>query len=163
MPTASRSRTIAASATDLWEVVSDPHHLPRWWPRVERVEGVHGDAFTEVMRTRKGKVVRADFDVVDLSPDGPQRSLRWDQRIEGTPFAAVLSSCEIELRLTPAERAETATDVTIELRQQLRGGPGEAMRTFRTWSVPRAGSFLVRRAADATVREALDGLERISG
>jgi uncharacterized protein YndB with AHSA1/START domain len=160
MPSASRSRTIAAPADDLWAVVSDPHHLPRWWPRVERVEGVQERAFTEVMRTRRGRVVRADFDVVDVRADGPQRSLRWDQRIDGTPFAAVLSACEIELRLTPADAAAAATEVTIELRQQLRGGPRE---TMRTWSVPRAGSFLVRRAAAETVREALDGLERISG
>jgi uncharacterized protein YndB with AHSA1/START domain len=160
MPTASRSRKIAASAEDLWDVVSDPHHLPRWWPRVERVEDVDGRAFTEVMRTRKGKVVRADFDIVELSEGGPRRGLRWDQRIEGTPFAAVLSSCEIELRLAPVEGIEAATDVTIELRQELKAA--EVTRAFSR-GIPRTGSFLVRRAADATVREALDGLERISG
>jgi uncharacterized protein YndB with AHSA1/START domain len=163
MPTACRSRTIAASAQELWDVVSDPHHLPRWWPRVERVEDVDERAFTEVMRTRKGKLVRADFDVIHADGDGPQRSLRWGQRIEGTPFAAVLTACEIELRLEPADAPEAATEVTIEMHQELRGGPRETLRTFRTWSVPRAGSFLVRRAAVATVREALDGLERISG
>lgn len=159
MPTASRSRKIAASSDDLWDVIRDPHHLPRWWPRIERVEGVQESAFTEVMRTRKGKVVRADFDVVDLQGDGPVRAVRWDQRIEGTPFATFLSSCEIELRLSPVDDLQVGTDVTIELRQELRRGAREAGRRM---SVPRAGSFLVRRAADATVREALDGLERIS-
>lgn len=163
MPTACRSRTIAAPARDVWEVVSDPHHLPRWWPRVERVEDVRGSAFTEVMRTRKGKVVRADFDVVSVSEDGPARTLVWEQRIEGTPFAAVLSSCEIEMRLRELPDAaagppEGSTEVTIELRQELRRGSARI-----GGSMPRAGSFLVRRAAHATVREALDGLERISG
>ena len=40
MPTARRSRTIAAPAQELWDVIRDPHHLPRWWPRVTRVEDV---------------------------------------------------------------------------------------------------------------------------
>src|SRR4029077_10290309 len=61
VPTARRSRTIAAPVEELWEVIADPHHLPRWWPRVTRVEDVEGNAFTEVMRTAKGKLVRADF------------------------------------------------------------------------------------------------------
>jgi uncharacterized protein YndB with AHSA1/START domain len=155
--TASRSRTIAAPAHELWEVVSDPHHLPRWWPRVERVEDVRDRAFTEVMRTRKGKVVRADFEVASVRESEGERSLRWDQRIEGTPFAMVLSACEIELRLVPREGAGTATDVTIELRQELRKGSARL-----GGSMPRAGGFLVRRAARSTVQEALDGLERIS-
>ena len=64
VPTARRSRTIAAPVEELWEVIGDPHHLPRWWPRVNRVEDVEGDAFTEVMTTAKGKVVRADFKLV---------------------------------------------------------------------------------------------------
>jgi uncharacterized protein YndB with AHSA1/START domain len=164
MPTARRSRTIAAPAGELWEVVSDPYHLPRWWPRVERVEDVREGAFTEVMRTRKGKLVRADFDVVPVPdpPPGAGRALRWDQRIEGTPFAAVLSSCEIELQLVPLQAGDDgaggATEVTIELRQEMSKASARI-----GGSVPKAGSFLVRRAALATVREALDGLERISG
>ncbi len=52
----------------------DPHHLPRWWPRVTRVEDVEDGAFTEVMRTRKGKFVRADFNLVRA--DEGARSLR---------------------------------------------------------------------------------------
>ncbi len=42
VPSARRSRTIAARAEQLWELIGDPHHLPRWWPRVERVEDVEG-------------------------------------------------------------------------------------------------------------------------
>jgi uncharacterized protein YndB with AHSA1/START domain len=64
VPTARRSRTIAASVEEVWDVIRDPHHLPRWWPRVNRVEDVDGGAFTEVMTTAKGNVVRADFQLV---------------------------------------------------------------------------------------------------
>ena len=146
MPTARRSRIIAAPVEELWEVIGDPHHLPRWWPRVTRVEDVEGDAFTEVMRTAKGKLVRADFQLVEA--DERARSLKWEQRLAGTPFARLLSSAETSVSL---EEAGGATSVTIELRQTLTG------------FFPRFGGYMVRRAAAATIDEALDGLERISG
>jgi len=146
MPTARRSRTVAAPPEQLWDVVSDPHHLPRWWPRVTRVEDVEAGAFTEVMRTERGKLVRADFQLVEVDPRA--RRLRWEQRLEGTPFARVLSAAETELTLEPAGQGTT---VSIELRQKLNG------------VLARFGGFMVRRAAIATVDEALEGLERISG
>jgi uncharacterized protein YndB with AHSA1/START domain len=146
MPSARRSRTIATSVEELWAVVADPHHLPRWWPRVTRVEDVEGDAFTEVMRTAKGKLVRADFQLV--RSDQAARSLMWEQQLEGTPFARLLKSAETEVRLEPTSEG---TSVTIELRQKLSG------------FFPRFGGFMVSRAAAATIQEALDGLERISG
>jgi uncharacterized protein YndB with AHSA1/START domain len=146
VPTARRSRTIAAPAPQLWEVIADPHHLPRWWPRVMRVEDVEGSAFTEVMRTAKGKFVRADFELVEA--DEHAGTLRFEQRVDGTPFARLLRSATTVIDLMPeGER----TRVTIELNQTLAG------------TLARLGSFLVRRAAVATVDEALDGLERISG
>jgi uncharacterized protein YndB with AHSA1/START domain len=161
VPTARRSRTIAASAEQLWEVVRDPHHLPRWWPRVTRVEDVEDGAFTEVMTTSKGKLVRADFNVVLL--DEAARTLKWEQLVQGTPFARLLKSAETEVRLAPAAPAGRSpdsgseshpgagTEVTIELRQVLTG------------FFPRFGGFMVRHAAAATIADALEGLERISG
>jgi uncharacterized protein YndB with AHSA1/START domain len=136
---------IRASAEELWEVVRDPHHLPRWWPRVARVEAVEGDAFTEVLKTDKGKFVRADFTLI--ASDETQRRLTWAQQLEGSPFARLLSAAETEVQLTAEGEA---TDVALELRQQLTG------------VFPRFGAYLVRRAATATLDEALDSLERIS-
>jgi uncharacterized protein YndB with AHSA1/START domain len=146
VPSARRSRFITAPAQELWEVIVDPHHLPRWWPRVERVEDVEAGAFTEVMKTTRGKVVRADFELVDA--DEGARTLRWEQRLEGTPFERLLSSAVTRVSLLPSGGG---TQVTIELKQNLAG------------LMPRFGSFMVRRAAAATIEEALDGLERISG
>jgi len=158
MPTARRSRRISAPAEELWIVVSDPHHLPRWWPRVTRVEDVREGAFTEVMKTKKGKTVRADFEVVELDP-AAQR-ICWEQLVEGTPFATVLASSATEVRLAAAGEA-TATEVTIELRQEMSSGravkPGRLGGLNMSW-----GARLVRKAAAATLEEALDGLERIS-
>ncbi len=162
MPTATASRRIAAPAEQLWRIVSDPYHLPRWWPRVERVEDVDGGAFTEVMRTRKGKTVRADFDLVRA--DEPAGTVVWEQRLAGTPFAGVLASSETELRIDPppsAERAhEPASEVTIEMRQEM---PSQTGVVVGRWRAPSFGNWLVRRAAERTIEEALSGLERISG
>jgi hypothetical protein len=93
--------------------------------------------------------VRADFDVVGR--DDARHVLRWAQRVEGTPFARVLAAAETEVRLDPAEREAEATQVTLELRQAMRG------------FFSRFGTYMVRRAAAATLEEALNGLERIGG
>ena len=64
MAGAQRSRTLPASPEELWELIADPHHMPRWWPGVERMEGVEADRFTQVFKTKRGRPVRADFRVV---------------------------------------------------------------------------------------------------
>ena len=99
------------------------------------------------MKTRKGKLVRADFNVV--LRDDAEHSLTWAQRVEGTPFARLLSVGGDGG--APGGGTAQATKVTIELRQVLNG------------MFPRFGGFMVRRAARATLDEALDGLERIGG
>ncbi|MGC2375084.1 MAG: SRPBCC family protein [Solirubrobacteraceae bacterium] len=155
MPTVQRTRTIAASREELWEVLGDPHHLPRWWPRIDRIEAVtltgtgELDAFTEVLMSGKGKMVRADFKRLDTVPE---RRIVWAQQVHDTPFARILTSAETEIRLADAHASHgPATDVTIELRQTMHG------------FLARLGSHLVRRAAGSTIEEALDGLERIAG
>ncbi len=176
MPTARASRTITAAPDELWRIVSDPYHLPRWWPRVERVEDVADGAFTEVMRSPKGKTVRADFDL--LRADEGSGVVHWQQRLEGTPFAGVLSHSETELRITPAHagapaglggEGSSASEVTIEMRQELSGrttqpiGADPAARSRAPRGrVPSLGGWMLRRAAARTIAEALDGLERIS-
>jgi uncharacterized protein YndB with AHSA1/START domain len=150
VPSASRSRTIALPLAELWELIGDPHHLPRWWPRVDRVEDVDGEAFTEVMRTAKGKLVRADFRV--LPSDETEHSVTWEQQLEGTPFARLLSEARTRVTLeTNSGSSPAGTRVTIELHQRLTG------------FFPRFGGFMVSRAAIKTLDEALDGLERIGG
>jgi uncharacterized protein YndB with AHSA1/START domain len=169
MPTVRRSRTIEASPEDLWEVLGDPHHLPRWWPRVSRVEAVEENAFTEVLTGPSGKIVRADFKLLE-QVDGQR--IVWSQQVENTPFARVLRSAETEITIAGASAGHaaggyrehsSATEVTIELRQELQGfspRPGSG-----SWigGLSRFGSPLVRRAAHSTIAEALDGLERIVG
>lgn len=184
MPKASASREIDAPAGELWELVSDPHHLPRWWPRVDRVEAVGGGAFTEVLRSDRGRIVRADF--VTVRRDERELRVVWEQQLEGTPFERILAGSETEVRLRPVGAGGSsgtggdsgtggATEVTITLTQTLPGlfsrgpaarspfgsGPRRARGSYGFFA--NVGSPLVRRAATATVRAALDGLERIAG
>jgi uncharacterized protein YndB with AHSA1/START domain len=144
MPTARRTRIIAAAPQRVWEVVEDPHHIPRWWPGVTRVEGVESDRWTKVFTTRKGRPVRADYRLLESQPPW-QRC--WEQELLGTPFERVLNEAVTEIRLEPAEGG---TRVKIELRQKLRG-------------YSRMGGFMLRRATRAKLDEALDSLERIVG
>jgi len=144
MPVASRSRTIAAPPDAIWEVVADPHHLPRWWPKVARVEGVTDDHWTQVLMTRKGKPVRADFRLVESNP--PHRRA-WEQLLAGTPFERVLDESVTEIVLEPDG---AGTIVTLAQRQKLRG-------------YSRTGRFQLRRATSRILNEALDGLTSICG
>ena len=143
MPTARRSRTLAADPSRVWAVVEDPHHLPRWWPGVRRTEGVATDHWTEVYITKKGRPVRSDFRLLESDP---QRRRCWTQELAETPFERVLIESVVEIELEPAGEG---TRVTITQRQRLRG-------TART------GAFLLRRATARRLGEALDGLERIA-
>jgi uncharacterized protein YndB with AHSA1/START domain len=144
VPRTRRSRVVAAPPERIWEVVADPYHLPRWWPRIERVEAVGRRGWTEVMRTKKGRGVRADQRIEES--EAP-RARRWSQELEGTPFERLLDEAVTEVTLEPEQGG---TRVTIERHRRLRG-------------MARLGGFLFRSAARRELDEALDGLERISG
>ena len=141
MPTTRRRRTLDAPVGDVWTVVADPHHLPRWWPRAARVEDVSGERFTLVLATAKGRSVRADYRVVASEP--PRRRA-FAQEVEGSPFERLLRSSEVEIELT---ETPGGTEVTMELAQRLRG-------------VSQLGGFMFRGAARRTLDEALESLER---
>ena len=149
MATVARSRSIPAPPRRVWDLVSDPHNLPRWWPETVRVEDVRGKAgsersrFTQVFETKGGKAVRADYRCT-VSRSG--ELLIWEQEIEGTPFEGFLRSAELELRLDPAEEAAGETHVTAEGRRRLRG-------------LSRLGALMMRRATGRTLSGALAGIE----
>ena len=113
--------------------------MPRWWPGVERMEGVDDDRFTQVFKTKRGRPVRADFRVLSL---GAAVARSWEQEIAGTPFERVLNESVTEVALKPVPGG---TEVTIVQHQKLRG-------------YSRTGGFMLRRATAAKLDEALDGL-----
>jgi hypothetical protein len=147
---ARRTRVIKAEPDELWAVIEDPHHFPRWWPGVVRVEGVGDERFTHVYTTKKGRTVRIDFRITHSDPpdgDSPGRRA-WEQDIPGTPFERVLREAHTEIWLAPT--GSGAARVTIVQRQKLRG-------------YSRTGGWMLRRATRARLDEALEGLERIFG
>ncbi|HEX4806056.1 MAG TPA: SRPBCC domain-containing protein [Conexibacter sp.] len=142
MPTTRVSRTLAAPLDAVWDVVADPWHQARWWPRVVRMEAVEEGRFTQVLGTARGRGVRADFRVLETEPP---RLLRFSQELPGTPFERLLAEAVTTIELAP-ERDGGGTLAAIELRQRLRG-----------WS--RLVPFLFRRAARRQLAEALAGLD----
>ena len=138
-----RSRTIAAPPDEVWETACDPHHLPRWWPRVQRVEGVDAAGFTQVMRSSKGRPVRADFRIEEARP--PEVCC-WSQELEGTPFERLFTESSTTIRL--ASDPGGGTRVTLEATRRMRG-------------LNRLGGPLLRRATRHQLDEALDGLARL--
>jgi uncharacterized protein YndB with AHSA1/START domain len=145
VPRTTRSATIPASPEQIWRTVCDPHHLPRWWPRVQRVESVDAERFTQVLATDKGRSVRADFRVLESRAPAVRR---WAQDVEGSPFERLLRSAETEVRLE--REGIAATRVTLTMRQRLRGAGV-------------LGGFMVRRATARRLDEALAGLARLHG
>ena len=146
---ARRTRVIAAPAHAIWEVVADPHHFPRWWPGVVRVEGVHEGRFTQVYTTKRGRAVRMDFRLTACEPpeEGGSGRVSFEQDVAGTPFERVLNASMTEVELEPDERG---TKVTIAQQQKLRG-------------YSRTGGWMLRRATGTRLHEALEGLERAAG
>jgi uncharacterized protein YndB with AHSA1/START domain len=143
MPRVSRARVIAADAERVWDLISDPHSLPRWWPRTLRVEDVDEHHWTTVLETERGSPVRADYRRTDQTPG---RSYGWKQELEGTPFERILRSSSLAIALR-AESGERETEIRLTSEERLRG-------------LSRLGSVMLRGAARRRLDEALDGIER---
>jgi uncharacterized protein YndB with AHSA1/START domain len=143
VPVTRRSRTITGTPAVVWQTVADPHQQPHWWPRVERVEGVDGRGFTQLLRSEKGAVVRADF---RFGQKHRPRVIVWTQDLDGTPFAKLLAHAETQVTLEPA--GDGGTRVELRLHQKLQG-------------VSRLGGLVVRRAAGRQLDAALDALAEL--
>lgn len=150
MPRVTRRRRIAAPVDRVWELVSDPYNLPRWWPRTGRVESVdrkpegRRSQWTKVLETAEGRGVRADYRC--LSSAEGERYV-WEQQLAGTPFERHLRSSTVEIGLAPDGEG---TKVSITSAQRLRG-------------LSRLGSLLMRGGQGKILDEALDGIEAAIG
>jgi len=144
-----RKRTIEAPIADVWKLVSDPHSLPRWWPRTGRVENVEGSGgrrtrWTKVLETAEGRGVRADFRCVSSAE---KERYVWEQELEGTPFERHLKGLQVEVRM---RERDGGTEVSVSEEQSLKG-------------MSKLGSPLMRKARGDVLDEALDGIERALG
>jgi uncharacterized protein YndB with AHSA1/START domain len=147
VPRVTRRRTIAAPLDEVWELVSDPYSLPRWWPRTSRVENVDRkpegkrSQWTKVLETAEGRGVRADYRC--LSSAQGERYV-WEQQLADSPFERHLRRSVVEIGLR-SEDGETEVSLTSE--QKLRG-------------MSKLGSPMMRGGQGKILNEALDGLER---
>lgn len=150
MPRVTRRRTIAAPVEEVWELISDPYSLPRWWPRTSRVESVDRkpegkrSQWTKVLETAEGRGVRADYRC--LSSAEGERYV-WEQQLAGSPFERHLRSSVVEIGLR-VEDDGTAVSLTSD--QKLRG-------------MSRLGSPMMRGGQRKILDQALDGLEQALG
>jgi uncharacterized protein YndB with AHSA1/START domain len=150
VPRVSRTRLIVAPRERVWDLVSDPHHLPRWWPRTLRVEDVHQvqggrrSRWTTVLGTRRGGGVRADYRCTSAAAG---ERYEWEQDIEGTPFEKILRASALEIRL---DSGDGGTAVTLASSERLRG-------------LSRLGSPMMRRATRQRLDAALTGIQRALG
>jgi uncharacterized protein YndB with AHSA1/START domain len=143
---------IVAPRDRVWELVSDPHHLPRWWPKTVRVEDVRRvgsgkrSRWTAVLGTERGRGVRADFRCTSAAAG---ERYAWEQEIEGTPFERILRAAALEIELADGREAGE-TQVRLVSQERLRG-------------LSRLGSPMMRMATWRRLDEALDGIERAVG
>ena len=150
MPRVTRRRTVAAPVGEVWELISDPYSLPRWWPRTSRVESVDRkpegkrSQWTKVLETAEGRGVRADYRC--LSSAEGERYV-WEQQLAGSPFERHLHRSVVEIGLR-ADEGGTMVSLTSE--QKLRG-------------MSRLGSPMMRGSQGKILEQALDGLETALG
>ncbi len=147
MPRVSRSQLIGADLDHVWDLVSDPHSLPRWWPRIVRVEDVRGAGggrahWTAVLETERGTPVRADYRCTGSTA---KQRYQWEQQIAGSPFERVLRAARLEIGL---HDEGDATKVTLTSEESLRG-------------ISRLGAVMMRGAARTRLDEALAAIERV--
>jgi uncharacterized protein YndB with AHSA1/START domain len=132
---------------EVWELISDPYNLPRWWPRTSRVESVDRkpegkrSQWTKVLETAEGRGVRADYRC--LSSAQGERYV-WEQQLEGSPFERHLRRSVVEIGLRPGS---SGTEVSLSSEQKLRG-------------TSRLGSPLMRGGQGKILDQALDGIEQ---
>ena len=138
MPVVTRHSGFDAPLERVWNVVSDPYSLPRWWPRVQRVEEVSDSGWTMVLMSDRGKPIRADYTLADSRP---MEMLEWHQELEETPFERMLSQSRIVIEL----ESDDTTSVTLRSTERLRG-------------LARLGSPMVRRATRKRLSQALERL-----
>jgi uncharacterized protein YndB with AHSA1/START domain len=147
VPRVTRRRTVEASVPEVWKLVSDPYALPRWWPRVSRVEDVDQRSagrrtqWTKVLETQQGRGVRADYRCVSSAE--PERYV-WEQQLEGSPFEKHLKESRVEIELHAAGEGETRVVMTST--QTMRG-------------MSRLGGWLMRKGQRDILDGALAGIE----
>jgi uncharacterized protein YndB with AHSA1/START domain len=146
LPTVARTRVLGAGPGEVYGIVSDPHKLVLWWPRVERVENVSGEPgrertrWTAVMAADSGRRLRLDYRCVGAAR--PKRYM-WEHELEGTLVENHLESQTTEILIEPREGKTEMTMVSVNDRR------GSA----------RLAGFTMKRRQRELIDLAFEGLE----
>ena len=135
-------------------MVSDPYHLPRWWPR--RVAGRERrherrrrapQQWTKVLETSRGRAACAPTTAASARPSASATS--GSRRSRARRSSASCAARELEIRLEPSRRG---TEVTADRRAALRGLSrfGSPMMRRGHRARPRRGARRPRAGADAS-------------
>lgn len=143
MPTTSRERLIPGDPDRVWSYAADPGRLPRWWPKVERVERSGPDDFTKWVLSPRGRAVALEFRLDQVEPG---RFVRWEQRIDGTIFQRSLRAAAERIEFRESDDGRGVT-VKLTIERKMRG-------------TARLGGLMIARAQGRELDEALDSLER---
>lgn len=131
MPRVSRSLEVPVAIDSVWDFVSRPGNLARWWPRVIRVEGVVGQAgttglsWTSLLEADSGRRVRLDFQATTAEPPN---AFGWIQELANTQFEKHLRRQEYMILLGDLAGG-TAVELVAET--DLKGSAKLASLTLR--------------------------------
>ncbi len=107
-----------------------------------RVEEVEPHAWTNVLGSSRGKLVRADYTLLEREPE---RRMAWRHEVAESPFERILVESRTEIELEPDAGG---TAVTIAIEHEPRG-----------WA--RLAPFQLRSATTKQIDGALAGLARL--
>jgi uncharacterized protein YndB with AHSA1/START domain len=144
LPRVSRKVELPVGIGSVWEFVSNPGNLPRWWPRVVRVEGVVGRSgtatlsWTSLLEADSGRRVRLDFEATNCDPPV---QFSWCQELTGTQFEKHLRRQEYSIRL---EGSQDRTVLELVAETDLKGSAKLATLNLRKSQ----GQVLDRALAD---------------
>jgi uncharacterized protein YndB with AHSA1/START domain len=109
MPTARAARELLATPEDVWRFVSEPYHLPDWWPGLGTVEP-----------DRRGFAVGARWRVRSSEPTLFRRAQAEDtllvtaaDRPARFAFELVRAKLRAELSLAPAGSTRTRAELAV--------------------------------------------------
>ncbi len=154
MPRVSRSLEVPVAIESVWDFVSRPGNLAKWWPRVIRVEGVVGQAgttglsWTSLLEADSGRRVRLDFQATKADPPN---AFGWTQELASTQFEKHLKRQDYMILLD--DRAG-GTAIELVAETDLKGSAKLASLTLR-----KSQGRVLDRALSDLCQTLLPGLE----
>ncbi len=131
MPRVSRQLEVALPIGQVWDFISRPGNLAKWWPRIVRVEGLVGQPgttglkWTSLLEADSGRRVRLDFEAVKAEPP---TLFSWQQELADTQFEKHLRRQEYLVEL---EDRGNSTGVELIAETELKGSARLAGLTLR--------------------------------